>query len=187
MQLLKKLTNRGDTIIEVFICMAIVSFALGTAYGITRRSLIQVRVAEERTQALKIAEQQIQRLKQYIAANPTTAFSAFPTPAGDCLLNNGASIKLLTDLPAQSPVLSPTDSRCAVDQNGSFDYDDGTPTGGNVDSLYPYRAGFTYLPSTDGKTHTFYVFAGRLTASGNTNSGNTAGLDVVTLIYRQSP
>jgi hypothetical protein len=62
---------------------------------------------------------------------------------------------------------------------------------GNVDSVYPFRAGFVYIPDIDPVTgavaHNFYVFAGRLNAEGSTVRGNTQGFDVVTLFYRQAP
>lgn len=59
-----RLGQAGDTIVEVLICMAIVSLALGSSYGISVRALIQVREAEERGQATRLAAQQVEFLKQ---------------------------------------------------------------------------------------------------------------------------
>lgn len=59
----RRLTQLGDTIVEVLICMAIAGLALGLAYGTTRRSLNQIREAEERQEAVKLAEEQIERLQ----------------------------------------------------------------------------------------------------------------------------
>lgn len=192
MRVLKRLNVEGDTIVEVLICMAIVSFSLGVSYGIARRSLIQVRVAEERTQALKLAEQQVSRIKQYITNNSATAFLSGPCkPAtasssfydacnqGQCIVNDTVT----GNLKIIEPVPNPIDPNCAVDQSGGFDLDDESPTSSSiVDSLYPYRAGFVYDTTND----QFYIFAGRYTAAGG-GGVNTNGFDVVTLFYRAHP
>lgn len=191
MRILKRLNQSGDTIIEVLICMAIVSFSLGISYGIARRSLSQVRVAQERTEALKIAEQQIERIKQYIqlhpAGSPNDAFgpNGFnKDPAkGQCILNVGG-----TTLTIKGGISDPKGPDCAVDSSGSFDLDDGAYTAPTaVDNIYPYRAGFVYDNILDPLgVKQFYVFAGRFTATGG-GGANTRGFDVVTLQYRAHP
>lgn len=58
-----RLNHRGDTIIEVLLAIAVVSFALGGAYVSSNRSLNASRQAEERVEALKLAEGQLERVK----------------------------------------------------------------------------------------------------------------------------
>lgn len=71
-----KLGHRGDTIIEVLIAVVVVGLAIGLAYGTASRSLRLNRQAQERGEALKKVEGQIERLKS-IAANKTTENSVF--------------------------------------------------------------------------------------------------------------
>lgn len=53
----------GDTIVEVLLAVAIVGFILAISYSLSTRSLKVSRTAQERGEALKIAEQQFERLK----------------------------------------------------------------------------------------------------------------------------
>lgn len=61
--LMSKWNNRGDTILEVLIAILIVSSILGAAYASTSRSLQVTRTAQERGEALKIAESQLEQIK----------------------------------------------------------------------------------------------------------------------------
>lgn len=66
-----KLNYRGDTIVEVLLAIAVVSAVLGGAYISARSSLNATRMAQERSEATKYAEQQLERLK----AAPPNVFS----------------------------------------------------------------------------------------------------------------
>ncbi len=59
--------QRGDTIVEVLICLMIIGLAIGIGYGIASRSLKAARQAQERTEAVKIAEGQVERIKGVLA------------------------------------------------------------------------------------------------------------------------
>jgi type II secretory pathway pseudopilin PulG len=67
MQQLRKdsMKQRGDTIIEVLLALTVVGLSLGIAYGITTRSLNIGQNAQERTEAVKLAESQIEILKNF--------------------------------------------------------------------------------------------------------------------------
>ncbi len=54
---------RGDTIIEVLLAMTVIGLVLGSSYAIANRSLRIGREAQERTEALKIVETQLERLR----------------------------------------------------------------------------------------------------------------------------
>jgi len=69
-------SDRGDTIVEVLIAIIIVSAVLGGAYVSASRSLSVTRQSQERGEALKYAEEQVERLKSAIPASPDTFFSA---------------------------------------------------------------------------------------------------------------
>ncbi len=55
--------NRGDTIVEVLIAIAVVSLVLAGAFTSTRRSANATRTAQEYGEALKLAETQVERIK----------------------------------------------------------------------------------------------------------------------------
>jgi prepilin-type N-terminal cleavage/methylation domain-containing protein len=60
---MRVLGKRGDTIIEVLIAIAVVGSIMTGAYAVATRSLNGVRVSQERGEALKIAESQIEIIK----------------------------------------------------------------------------------------------------------------------------
>lgn len=60
---MKRLNNIGDTIVEVLIAVMIVGVTIGGAYGVANRSLKSARQAQERGEALKIAEGQLEVIK----------------------------------------------------------------------------------------------------------------------------
>src|SRR5262245_22324828 len=79
--------QRGDTIVEVLVAIGVISLVLGAAYVMTNRSAQNTRAAQERDNALKLAESQVERLKGLAATNPSAVFSG-PTPF--CIADNGS-------------------------------------------------------------------------------------------------
>jgi prepilin-type N-terminal cleavage/methylation domain-containing protein len=57
------LNKRGDTLIEVLICIAIVGAVITGAYALASHSLQEGLSASERTAAIKLAESQVEALK----------------------------------------------------------------------------------------------------------------------------
>lgn len=55
--------QRGDTIIEVMFAMVVIGFSLSIAFGIANKSIQTTQATQERTEAQKIAESQIELLK----------------------------------------------------------------------------------------------------------------------------
>lgn len=55
--------SAGDTIVEVMIATAVIAAVLGGSYAIASRALRSGRIAQERIEALKLAEGQVERLK----------------------------------------------------------------------------------------------------------------------------
>jgi|ERR1700741_1849418 len=67
-----QLKQRGDTIVEVLIAIAVMSGVLGTSYAITSRNSKASQQAQEHSQALKVAETQLEQLKGYLNAGGST-------------------------------------------------------------------------------------------------------------------
>jgi Tfp pilus assembly protein PilV len=63
---MKTMSQKGDTIVEVLIAMTVLATVIAGAYAISNKSMISAQQAQERTQATKLAEGQVDRLK-YIA------------------------------------------------------------------------------------------------------------------------
>jgi len=165
-QFRSRLPQNGDTIVEVLICLAVVGFSLTLSYSLSRASLRKVRDAEERQQSTQMAQTQIERLKGFLAANPTIktngATSGLPwllipdstvtrvpnsstdatAPPGFCLYS-GLRIHLTLD---------PQDPYCAAKWTGEMYCDiisdkcnTTAPTEAAVnDAGYPFRVGIVY-------------------------------------------
>lgn len=107
---LRKLNQRGDTLVEVLISIAIISLVLGGAYVTTNRSLWASRDAQERSIALKLTEAELEQLKN-LANSGSDIFGA--STAGTFCVYNGSVLDATTS----------TD--CTVDTNGN-----GSPAAG---------------------------------------------------------
>lgn len=80
--------SRGDTLVEVLVCIAIVSTILAGAFVVTGHSRQGVENAQEHAQAMKMLESQIEQLRA--SATGSTASPAIFTQAGSFCMSNGA-------------------------------------------------------------------------------------------------
>jgi type II secretory pathway pseudopilin PulG len=99
------LTERGDTIVEVLIAIGIISTVMSGAFVTTNHSLTASRNAQERLNATKLLESQIELAKSVAAANPNALFGA-GVPAHFCLTSAAA-------------VVIDTNASCTVDTSGN--------------------------------------------------------------------
>ena len=67
--------QRGDTIVEVLICVAIVSLVLGGAYATARRSSQGIRNSQEHAEALKLVQAQLEQIKSSAAEETPQVFT----------------------------------------------------------------------------------------------------------------
>lgn len=88
--------QRGDTIIEVLIVIAVISLVLAGAYVTTNRSLLATRAAQERGNALKLAETQIEEIKGLASTNPTVLFGS-ATSSPFCIAKSTSQPVAATD------------------------------------------------------------------------------------------
>lgn len=101
---LQRLAQRGDTLVEVMIAIAVVSLVLGGAFVATNRNLQQTRSAQERGNAQKLVESQIEQIKNLASTNPNAIFGT-GLPANYCISSAGA-------------VVASNNAACAVDATG---------------------------------------------------------------------
>lgn len=88
-----RLNQAGDTIVEVLIAIAVVSMVLGGAYVTTNKSLQGTRAAEERGNAIKLSESQLEQLKAMLA-NKTDAAAIEGKSADFCITQNAGTYAL---------------------------------------------------------------------------------------------
>lgn len=91
-----RLTARGDTIVEVLLAIAIVTTVLGGAFLSVNRSFTAGRQSQERGEAIKYAQEQLEKLKQAVKDPSKNIFGTGPTPY--CL--NDALNRVATTDPA---------------------------------------------------------------------------------------
>lgn len=73
-------SKAGDTIVEVLIAMLVVGTVLGASYTAANRYYRNVRQAQEYSNAIKIAEGQLEQIKGYLSVSdsaPITGVSPF--------------------------------------------------------------------------------------------------------------
>ena len=108
---LKHFSQRGDTIVEVLIAIAVIAAVLGGSYVVVNNSTNNNQAAQERTAAVGLAESQLEMLRSYAASGSLPA-------AGDrfCLSDTGSIVK--TDISGALP--APNDSgypaQCVIDE-----------------------------------------------------------------------
>jgi prepilin-type N-terminal cleavage/methylation domain-containing protein len=97
--------ERGDTLVEVLIAIAVVSLVLGGAYATTNRSLLASRDAQERGNALKLAQSQLEQVKGLAATDPAKIFAG-AAPSSFCITDGNI-------------VHASTQAECAMDGAGN--------------------------------------------------------------------
>lgn len=92
-----RLGQKGDTIIEVMMSMAILGLVLGLSYSTASRSLRTAQEAQERAEATRIVESQI----EFIRANAVSGSSpsVFNNNKFFCMNTAGAKIDFTNPIP----------------------------------------------------------------------------------------
>lgn len=85
----KRLNQAGDTIVEVLIAVVVVGLAIGLGYGVASRSLKANQQSQERSEALKKVEGQLERLKKRAVtdANGSGVFSTNASQPSFCIVD----------------------------------------------------------------------------------------------------
>lgn len=122
---MSRLNSSGDTIVEVLIAIAVIGVVLSGAFvAINRDSNTSLQV-QERSQAIKLVETQLERLKG-VASNPTLAVFDTSTPRVFCLDSSlsrqNFSLAAVPSLNTDNFAVLPTGNypaNCVVDSGGS--------------------------------------------------------------------
>lgn len=88
---LKRLTSRGDTIVEVMVVLAVLGLALSIAYATANRSLMGARQAQENSEATALAQSQIEQLRANVKITDTSA-PTYIFRSGDFCMKDGAVV-----------------------------------------------------------------------------------------------
>ena len=102
--------QRGDTIVEVLIAIAVASLVLAITYSTMNRNLIIARDSQERTEATKIAQGQIELLKSHSDLGDSTINSGT-----FCLNDTYADTTELDDFTGGAPSASLPDDFSTYD------------------------------------------------------------------------
>lgn len=100
--------QRGDTLVEVLVAIAVVTLVLSGAYVVTNRSVQETRSAQERGNALKNAESQLEQLKGLIATSPDAVFGV-GAPSPFCVYTASQTVA----------IVAATNANCTVGTNGA--------------------------------------------------------------------
>ena len=151
-------SQAGDTIVEVLICILVISSVLAGAFTVTNQSLMSVRASQERAQAVKLVQTQIEQLR---------TLGGLPSGNEFCVQPSGVAVNN-SDL-----------KDCYFDQAGGYVSDPGTKaTSGDIQDLYSSDSGVEYKifitkPAVNSTTY-------ELTAKWVTVKGN---LGKITMYY----
>jgi type II secretory pathway pseudopilin PulG len=90
MNKLRRLSMRGDTIVEVMIVLAVLGLAIGISYATANRSLLNARQAQENSQATELVRSQLEQLRSMSAnTNATDTAHYIYVSQPFCIAANG--------------------------------------------------------------------------------------------------
>ena len=154
---LQQRNQRGDTIVEVLVVLAVLGLAIGISFATANSSLLATKGAQENSQASELLQSQVEALRYMVP----TADSTAPDPS---VLQTDAPFCLVTSSLPYKVVSSPLDSVADECQQGGPD---------PANPLYNVSIQF------DG-TSTYTLIATWDDISGQ-------GKDSVTMVYRLYP
>lgn len=96
---MKKLNKKGDTIVEVLIAVVIVGLTISIAYAIATRSLRAAQQSQERSEAVKLAEGQVEAMKS-IASKKSTENRIFGNGINNFCVKDDLTRSDFTPVPA---------------------------------------------------------------------------------------
>lgn len=117
-------SQRGDTIVEVMIALGVLTMVIVSGYSISTRSINGIRASQERSEALKIAESQIELLR---AASARAGTFTELTNRGLVLENNSLGASSSPPKTFTPETDAAVNAFCFVPSVGILKYDIATP------------------------------------------------------------
>lgn len=117
----RRLGNTGETIVEVLLTIAIVGSVVTGAYAVASRSLAAARQAQERGEALKIAEGQVEQLKLLAGQNFAKVAN---TVQRYCIYTNAGALdtRILPGIPPANYTSDPLSSYGQCNASNNYYY-----------------------------------------------------------------
>ncbi len=171
---MRRITNRGDTIIEVLIAILIISVLLGTAYSTVSHSANNARQSQERSVAIGLMESQTERLKTLASTPGNTVFKYVNWSC----VNNSNQIKEATDPAHLRPNSAVNPPYLDPNQDDFSEY-----TNVCTDSAHGIPYYLSIQREDSGSTHNFIVRVRWERAGG----GNSGGHEQASVNYRLWP
>lgn len=106
--------QKGDTILEVLICIAVLSFIMSASFALANRSSATNRQSAERGEAFKTTESQMERLKQYLST-VTTVDQLPPSGSKFCMKADNTPTTTIV-----GTVATPADFQAAITVNAEY-------------------------------------------------------------------
>jgi prepilin-type N-terminal cleavage/methylation domain-containing protein len=101
------LNNRGDTIVEVMVVLAVLGLAISISYATANRSLLNARQAQENGRATALAQSQVEQIRADAPTKDTDDHSKFVYRNNFCISNAGSSQAV--DIPPDAVADPPPD------------------------------------------------------------------------------
>src|ERR1035437_6822003 len=95
---MKTFSERGDTIIEVMIVLAVLSFAIIIGYSSANRSLADARQSEQNSYAAELAQSQIEQIRNTVINSVATTsgnisnFNVQEMSGAQFCMSNGSAV-----------------------------------------------------------------------------------------------
>lgn len=88
---LRKLSQSGDTIVEVMLVLAVLGLAMSVSYATVNRSLLQAREAQENSDASSLVQSQLERIRTIDIASLKAATSPFCVDTSNAISHTACS------------------------------------------------------------------------------------------------
>jgi prepilin-type N-terminal cleavage/methylation domain-containing protein len=178
---LKLLKDRGDTIVEVMIVLAVLGLAISLSYATANRSLLNTRQAQENSEATELLQNQLEALR-YLSQDPPGNGSTTGTVKPYIFPVSGPTPE--TGLFCVDTSTNTLASLTGINPEDSTEYPAGSPC---VQGNIPYYIAVAYCGIGPSSTMCNGLSSDTFVAQATWDDVLGQGSDTVTLLYRLHP